>query len=303
MDFKCYQNECIAPPLLFCSCSKELIMLCPSHIQDHILSDETKDHTCKTIYKKVDEIKRKAIMVKTQEILTKIKYLKARFNSEHIKAIENLEKIKSLFLNNFKKAKDTYKKILSDTLNLDKILGFPGNKNNKYIDADIENISKLIEEAHLILPAQKIIEPEIAFFDNYCKNLFITEIEADQSSNYLEIIYFFKGDSKTLVELQVESLEMVENELNVNENLGLLASMCLIPGGNLFYNGGYSGEGDLIASTYIINLKTKHAEILPKARLRCTASALYYSGSIYIFGGCGKSAYKNSDRFNLKRKC
>ena len=300
MEIKCFEPTCSETPILFCACTKDFTMFCSDHIQTHVLINESLDHTCKPIYKKVDEVKRKAIVVKSQEILSKIKSIKQLFTREHSKAVEHLEKIKSVFLSNFKRSKETYKKILADTRSLDRILGFPGEKSNKYIDADLEMISKLIEEAHPILPSPKYVEPQTNFLENYSKSLFIAEFEKEQPSSFIDTLHFFKGESKTLVELNVESLERVETEVNLPENLGLLASICMIPGGKLFYNGGYSGEGDVIASTYIVNLKTKDIEILPKCRLRCTAAALYHMGCVYIFGGFGKVACKNSDKFTLK---
>lgn len=302
MEFQCFAPGCSSAPLLFCNCKSPLPLLCSEHIHSHITADEGLDHICKTIYKKVNEAKRKAIIIKTQEILTKIKNTKQSFTREHQKALEHLEKTKTIFLANFQKCKETYKKILSDAQTLEKILGFPGELKNKYIDADIEVISKLLEEAHEILPPQKLLEGQLQFFESFSKNLFITEFEKEIQTVQLNSIFFFKPETKILVELDVDSIETTESEVNLPENLGLLASICSVPGGKLFYHGGYSGEGDVISSTYIINPSTRHVEILPKCRLRCAASAIYTLGSIYIFGGYGKIPYKNCDKFNLKTR-
>lgn len=302
MDLHCMSKECTATPFMFCNCVKEFTMMCLEHVQEHILQDESKDHNLRPIYKKVDESKRTAIEVKVQEILQKIKLLKHSFTHEHAKAVESLEKIRTVFLSNFKKAKVCYRQILSKASSYDKIFAMPCKNSDPYVDADLENISKLIEDAHQIFPDKKIIDHELIFFEGFIKNLFVTEHEKEQPSPFSENIYFFKAESHVLAELHVEDLELKENEVGVKENLGLLASICLIPGDKLFYHGGYNGDGDAIATTYIINLKTRFAEALPKGRLRCTASAIYYLGSIYIFGGYGKNAIKQCDKFSVKRK-
>lgn len=117
------------------------------------------------------------------------------------------------------------------------------------------------------------------------------------NSNFDEHLHFFKIFSKTMKKFDTLSLELSDIKIDIAENQGWLACVCQIPGKKLFYYGGHHPSLD---QTYLIDLETYKPLKLTKGRTRGLASATYYGGCVYVFGGYnGENDMNNADKFDM----
>ncbi|OMJ78079.1 hypothetical protein SteCoe_22189 [Stentor coeruleus] len=117
------------------------------------------------------------------------------------------------------------------------------------------------------------------------------------NGNYDEHLHFFRIFSKTMKKFDTLSLEFTDIKVDIAENQGWLACVCQIPGKKLFY---YGGHHPCSGDTYLFDLENyKHLK-LTKGKIRGMATATYYGGSVYVFGGYnGENDMRDADKFDM----
>lgn len=141
--------------------------------------------------------------------------------------------------------------------------------------------------------SNKIIGYLPKFKDYYKKNI----LDFNGNANLDKHLYYFKAGTKTFVQFDLDELLEKTCNINANENQGSLAAACQVPSNKLFYYGGYCPH---LNTTYLIDLKTFHVEVLNKSRKRSLTAATYFKGSVYIFGGqSGKECINACSKYDL----
>ncbi|OMJ94294.1 hypothetical protein SteCoe_2639 [Stentor coeruleus] len=165
-------------------------------------------------------------------------------------------------------------------------------------------------------------------FKNLYKNVFITKVSSsiDSSQKYKEIedslssllnkefvdepdsyLDFFMANTKVLVSFDIKSASFNKKTINLQENQGILTSICRISTDEIFISGGNINIGQTLSETldncFIINTKNSSVTILPKGYKRCAAQPLLFNKKIYIFGGeLYSQNIKESHMFDLNSK-
>lgn len=306
MSIRCFFPSCLMFPSTLISCNQQNLYSCSSHCQSHFELCGS-SHNCESLLKNIscdkfqminkvkkvlkwsNDMTQKTIHDYNQKMFELTSFLKNALTS--LKAIKNhcsfmIEKITKankvpIFFNT--KAL-SYPEISQDDLNPE--------FTNLYKNAFIKKGTTTIDSSQ----RHKEIEDSLS--------LLLSKEFVDKLDNYLD---FFIGDSKILVSFYIISTSYTKKFICLQENQGILNSICRISANEIFVSGGNINIGQLLNETldnsFIINTNNTSITVLPKGFKRSAAQPLLFDKKIYIFGGESYSQnIKESHMFDLNSK-
>ncbi|OMJ76309.1 hypothetical protein SteCoe_24335 [Stentor coeruleus] len=323
---RCFYLNCLKFPSKIVFCGKNLLICCQKHEEMHIQNCSTQ-HQVRPLVKKVNKAAKMKMIQTLKRELYKNRKDSEKFSEVYNKLVKNLSKLNSQAIQKYKFYQEFCEGMLKNALNDRVPLMFTGDItmendiSSESLKEDVNffwqsfisntvgfdlNISSLFEETEkcfkqflhkefkcvsteTILSRNSIVEPE--------------PVEPEDPNELLDQhLYFFKQNTKKLIEFDTLQLNYKATQVSVYENQGYCQSICCIPRKRLFISSGRIGCNTYLDTTYIINLETKQVESLPKYKQRAHAQATLYNNKIYIFGGSNGKLVNFSSSFDLNSR-
>ena len=300
MDHVCFVEGCRQQPISYCGCKSEFVIFCTKHIQSHYDENENLEHLIHPLFKKIESSRKNEVKKQLEELLRLSNQSKSFILKSIADLYRQIEYYTHEILSYLIEHDREINKMLALLLETDKLLVISANK--KVIPDKKFMQSQSLNFAQDFISLSKITMSELAKFieETYevedKKTSYSTNFMIDDKSD--DHLYFFRQDTSIFIKFNTINFTFEENHLNI-PNQGYLAGVCKIPSNKVFYTGGFSPN---LNTTYIIDLNSYSAEIMPQCRYRCLSCATYYNKSVYLFGGMDQSyiPFNNCDRFDLQ---
>ncbi|CAG9309886.1 unnamed protein product [Blepharisma stoltei] len=289
---KCFYQGCNELPFGYCDCNEYYTMFCPSHIREHMSSDERK-HRFIDCYLNVPTESRNIIIKRLcdikSDISSNIRYLTAKRNllietiihsfDMSLNSLKNLEK----YCNETIKYVSQSKISILDPSNITSIL-----KLNPY------EIEEKLESWDIIKPDLNF-DQIIKFIEQFFRNK-TYEFTYEKSPNLI----FFQSQTKNLISYNVD--EMNENKildaLSLTNNMDWSVSLCKIPSQRLFCYGRCCGN----CFTFIIE-KNKTIRDVALGKGNSLLKTVFMDSFVYAIGGEKNLAEKYNIETNSWEEC
>ena len=142
------------------------------------------------------------------------------------------------------------------------------------------------------------------FSNNILESL--TFVQAYSSSSLTKSMIFFVRNSKVLVNIDMQSLNLTKTKMNLKNRKGSHAGWCRLPGARVFHCGGQTGYlKKPLKSCFIIDKIANTLETMTNGPRKYTVGACaYLEDIVYVFGGSGilSVTLQNSEKFDLSTK-
>lgn len=325
-NLRCFSLNCLKFPSKIVLCGKNFLICCQKHEEMHIQNCST-EHRIRPLVKKVNKAAKMRMIQTLKREIEKNRKDSVKFSEVYNKLVKNLSKLNSQAMQKYKFYQDFCEGMLKNALNDRVPLMFAGDialendvsseslkeevnffwqsfiSNTVGFDLNINNLFEETEKCfkqilgkeskcvstETLLSRNSIVEPEPVEPED-------PDVVLDQH------LYFFKQNTKKLIEFDTIKLNYKATQVNVHEGQGYCQSICCIPRNRLFVSSGRVGCNTYLDSAYIINLETKYVEALPKYKQRAHAQATLYDNKVYIFGGSNGKLINLSSSFDLNSK-
>lgn len=284
MERRCFVPFCNRSAVFFCPCSQALTIICDSHINQHSAEFPNLVHNYNPIAQLISQDKKASILSEMQMTIKKLIQERQDFIYSTESLVSQILKICKIFCSCTHRKIEAYKNFLikiSEPNGIEKLYKDYNKYSANTIFKDIENeVNSQLKYFYTEeISSLKIFSGR---FIEQVNMLMSAKINEDKERPY-DNLYFFKENTKNLIEFCPDSLKLYVESIKVNENQGHLSAMCLIPDNKLFISGGCSNI--TLNVSYIIDINSKNIEPLFRKRSRSHASAIYKDNKVYIFGG------------------
>lgn len=297
MILSCWNPSCTESPSYYCKCKNQKSFLCSAHIADH-LDNDSSEHSLQIMFRVASQEKKEFIISQCKNIQESLNEIEAKILASFQAILSIINEQKILLINFFREQKESLQYIINKVNNEGKEIIVPGyevidNQSSYYISINKSLADQIAAESDEFI--RKIQEYSNSI-DNR-KEFFSDILDYSGNANLDEHLYGFKNGTKTFIEFNTISLNIIKRDLKVESNHGSLACICQIPNKKLFYVGDYNLS---TRCAYIIDLKTFEIELLTNVKYRAGTTATYYNNFVFLFGGIyGTTFVNNCEKYNL----
>lgn len=299
MDLKCFVENCQNQLKFYCTCRENYIFSCLGHIGIHADEGDGSRHNIKVTHQELSNERKQYLLDVYRRVSESFIKAQSSIMQSISLTLKTLSDFKDLTEKFFRCERDELQKVVEEIMKSNKEIIVPGININNFVYEELlscnENLIMKFDDL-----CKKINQEIFIFSESYKKHEEFYENKLDEFKNTQNLdksLYFFKINTKTFVEFDIDKLILSEYNVDVEENQGSLAEVCQIPGDKVFYYGSYEHN---INTGYIINLKDHSVEKIPKLRVRSYVQATYFHNEVYIF--CGHPEIANCDKYNLITK-